>query len=189
MDTQELKPKSVRRRNKLYIFLAITALMIAGVVLIFKTLNSPAVGTISQSGVQSTSKPAAQAVPGKYSDKYISFSYPANLKPVPAQTSGTFLDVINLNSTDHTNDYLAIGILREALNNDSGLNHRKLHPEIYKQLSSSPDSVTFVSTASGFEKTGYFAHGDLVASVSLTSSYSNDLSQAYDLIAKSLSWK
>lgn len=176
------------RKRKLWVLGMALVLIIAGILLSIHLLSTPAQGTISQSGSQGT-KTEAPKLAHQYSDNYMSFIYPGTFDLVPVAKANNYLDIVNLSSNDRSNAYVAITVVRELLSNDPSLNYRRLHPEIYQVDTSDPTDATFTSTQNGFEKTGYIAHGGLVLSVSLSSSFSNDLSAIYGTIVKSLQWK
>jgi hypothetical protein len=152
-------------------------------------LNSAAVGTVTQQPtIQATANQANQK-PITYHGQYISFTVPKDLTIIASQKSGSYLEVVKLYSNDHTSRLVAIGIVRESLANDPGLNNRRGHPEIYKQLSDGSGNLVFTKDQSGSEYTGYLSHADLVATISLSSPYTYDLSVDYKAIAKSWQWK
>ncbi len=156
---------------------------------VVQKFNSTAVGIVSQQPTIKTAANQANQKLGTYHGQYISFSVPKDLKIITSQRSGSYLEVVNLYSNDHTSRLVAIGIVRESLENDSGLNYRRGHPEIYKQHSDGPGSLVFTKDQSGSEYTGYLPHAGLVATISLSSPYTYDLSVDYQAIAKSWQWK
>jgi len=179
----------VRKKHIKITLLSLMMLSILAAIALFViNMNSPAVGTVSDTAPQDPPKKQA-AAPGRYSDSYISFSYPAAFKINPSQKGANYLSVVSLVNTDHSGKYIAISVVRESLANDSGLNHRKSHPETYRLESSSSDRAVFTSAQNGSEKTGYIAHGGLVASVSITSAGVKDLNTDFGHIVNSLQWK
>jgi hypothetical protein len=108
---------------------------------------------------------------------------------VPSQQSKGYLDVISLNNTDHSGKYISIGVLKDSLANNSGINYRKTHPELYKQIESSSEKVVFDGLTGKSERTGFIAHNGLVSTISITANGNRDLTQDFDTIANSLQWK
>jgi hypothetical protein len=180
-----------RRRKIIAILILITAILIGGIIVIIKILNSPAVGTITPTVTQSSGAATVSTKPSNFSDKYISFTYPGNLEVLPIKKGVGYLDVVNLysNDTDHSSEHVAISIMSETLANDSGVNYRRTHTELYKEQPSTANMVTFTSTANGYEKTAYIIHGDQLTSVSVTAPGNKDLSSDFVMIINSLKWK
>jgi uncharacterized protein (UPF0333 family) len=182
----KLKPK---RKFKLLFTGAILILIIIAIAFFIKSMNGPAEGTITYaSSKQSIQKPT-QTAAHKYDGKYISFTYPAHYKVVPSQQSSGNLEIVSLDNTDHTGKYISIGVLKEVLTNDSGVNYRKLHPDLYKQLTSAPDKIVFIGTAQAAEQTGFLAHNGYVVTISVTANGNRDLTEDFNTIANNLNWK
>lgn len=176
----------VRHHHKfIIVFVVIGVLVIAGVVIVH-SLNGPANGTISQTlgltSKMSTSIPQNQST---YSGQYFSFKLPLHFKTVPQPAASNYLEVVNLFSTDHTSEQVAISVIREDLANDSGLNYRRNHPAIYKAAS----AMIFSKDMNGSEYTGFLTHNGLAASVSLSSPFQTDLSGVYKAVTDSWQWK
>jgi hypothetical protein len=187
-EKQTPKPKG-KKSTKLIIPVLILLVITGAIAIFIKNMNGPAEGEISQ--VQPTSvniKPGLGSS-GKYDGRYISFTYPANYQTTPAQKSGGFLEVVALNNTNHSGKYISVGVVKESLQNDSGVNYRIGHPELYKKIVSTPDSVAFKGTSQSAEQTGFIAHNGLVTSISLTAIGTKDLNTDYETIARSLKWK
>jgi hypothetical protein len=178
-----------KRRLKLGLLILGILTLGSVVVLVIKNMNGPAQGTVAYQNPNQPAIKPTQTTPSKYDGKFISFNYPTHYKIVPSQKSAGYLEVISLNSTDHSGKYVSVGILRETLTNDSGLNHRKAHPELYKLTSSTPNKVVFVGTGNEAEQTGFVAHNGLVATVSLTAISHKDLNEDFNIIVNSLHWK
>jgi hypothetical protein len=180
-----------RRRKIIAILTLIAAILVGGIIVIIKILNSPAVGTIAPTVTQPTSTTAASNKTGGFSDKYISFTYPGNLEVLPIKKGVGYMDVVSLysNDTDHSSEQVAISIMSEALANDPGVNYRRTHTELYKEQPSTANMVTFTSTANGYEKTAYITHGNQLTSVSVTAPGNKDLSSDFAMIINSLKWK
>lgn len=178
-------------KKSLKIGLPVLVLAVIGVIIfvIFRNMNGPAEGMVAQAPPTSEDTNNSPAKPGKYDGKYISLSFPAYYKITPSQKNGGYLEVVNLSNTNHSGKYVSIGVLRESLQNDSGYNHRITYPGIYKQVSASANSAVFTSTQNGSEQTGFFAHGGLVVSISLTANGNITLAADYNAIAESLQWK
>jgi hypothetical protein len=164
-------------------------ILLTSIVVLIKILSSPAVGTITPPSGKKIAVPTNSSAPGSYSGKYISFTYPSNFDISPLQKSGNFLEVVGLYSNDHLGRQVSIGVVPETLSNDSGVSYRRAHPEIYKELPSAPGSLIFTKDKAGSEYTGFLTHAGLVASVSLSSNYTKDLSADYKAIVKNWQWK
>lgn len=169
----------------------VVAVIVGVIIVIIKILNSPAIGTVIPTATQSSNTTTTSNEPINFSDKYISFTYPGNLEVIRSQKSAGVLDVINIysNSNDHSNEHVAISVVREAVANDSGISYRRAHKELYKEQAGSSGAILFTKTSSGNEKTAYIVHGDLLASVSLTVPGSKDLSKDFAMILNSFLWK
>lgn len=179
-----------RRRKIAFGLGTLLLLLIVGAVVIVNVLNSPAVGTITSASNAKFTMPLAEPKkPGTYSGKYISFTYPTTFSVNPSQKSPGLLDQVHLYSNDHSGKQVAIAVYRGTLANDSGVNYRKVHSELYKQTTDSKGDLVFIKSKNGSEYTSFLDHNDLVASVSLTSTYTKDLSADYQFIIKSFQWK
>jgi uncharacterized protein (UPF0333 family) len=189
MSEEKAEKRKPKRKLRLLLPAGFLLIVIAVIVLIIKNMNGPAEGKVAYvSQSQSAIKPTT-ATSKQYDGKYISFTYPEHYKIVPSQQSSGYLDIVSINNTDHSGKYISIGVLRESLANDSGVNYRKAHPELYKQVSASSDKIIYESTGDKAEKTGFVAHGGLVTTISITANGSRDLSQDFEVIANSLQWK
>jgi hypothetical protein len=184
-----LKTDWPRRRKITIIATALTLLMVAWIVILVKNLNSPAIGEITPPTGVKIAPLATSKNPGAYSGQYISFNYPKNFDVIPSQKSGGILEVASLYSNDHAGKQVSISVIRESIANDSGVNYRRGHPELYKQTKDSKDNLVFTKNQNGSEYTAFLVHGDLVASISLSSNYTKDLSADYQAIAKNWQWK
>jgi hypothetical protein len=183
---EKIKPK---RKIKFILLFTLIAALLAAAALFIKNMNGPAEGTVAYTSSNQTSLKPTTASSGKYEGQYISFEYPAHYKIVPSQKSNGILDTISLDNTDHSGKYVSISVLKEALGNDSGINYRKAHPELYTQVSSDTNRVVFAGKGASSERTGFIAHNGLVATVSVTANGSRDLSKDFDRIVNSLQWK
>jgi hypothetical protein len=178
-----------RRRKAVTLVTTFVLILIVTVIALVKILSSPAEGTIMSPNGKKIEEVATTKAPGSYSGKYISFNYPANFDITPSQKSGNYLEVVSLYSNDHAGKQISIGVVMESLDNDSGISYRRAHPEIYKRISSTGGSIIFSKDKDGSEYTGFMAHNGLVASLSLSSTYSKDLSADYSAIIKNGQWK
>jgi hypothetical protein len=186
---EEKKSKSKLRSKKLLLLILAMTLVAALITLFIKTMSSPAEGSVAS---QSTSQPAIKPTTsplGQYDGKYIKFSYPSHYQSVPSQKSDGYLEIVSLSSNDHSGKYISIGVVREALTNDSGINYRKAHPELYKLVSSGADKIVYSGLNNLAEYTGFIAHGGLVTTISVTANGSKDLAPDFNSIASSLEWK
>jgi uncharacterized protein (UPF0333 family) len=188
---KEHSPKQLKNKNpsKALLPLIILLIIAAAIFLLVKNMGGPAKGSVSTASPTAANIQAGQTGPAKYDDKYLSFTYPGGYKIVTSQKTGSFLDVVALTNSDHSNRYAAIGVVKESLDNDPGINYRVGHPDTYKQVSKTSDRVVFKSTQSSAEQTGFIAHNGLVVSISLTATSEKDLSKDYDTISNSLQWK
>lgn len=176
-----------KKRLKIFVPLLIAAVLAVAAVMFVKNMNGPAEGAVTQQ--QSSQTKVAVAVPGKYSDQFIGFTYPAHYTVVPSQKTAGYLDIVSLHNTDHSGKYVEVGLQRENLQTDPGYTHRKYNPGIYKQLSTTSGGAVFASSQNGSEQTGFITHGALVLSISLTANGNAQLDQDYNVIANSLQWK
>jgi hypothetical protein len=186
----EEKPiKTKKRKLKLLIPIFILFVIAILITLFVKNMNGPAEGSVAyhptnQANIKPTTSPA-----GQYDGKYVKFSYPPHYQKVESQKSEGYLDIVSLSNTDHSGKYISIGVLKESLTNDSGINYRKGHPELYKLVPSSPDKIIYAGINNTAEYTGFIAHGGLVTTVSITANGNRDLSDDFNSITNSLEWK
>jgi hypothetical protein len=177
-------------KKKLKYIIPLFILIVLGIIttLFIKNMNGPAQGSVAYTASnQSTIKPATPSSK-KYNGQQISFTYPEHYKIVPSQQSKGYLDIISLNNTDHSGKYISIGVIKENLTNDSGINYRRIHPELYKQIASSSEKVVFDSISGKSERTAFIAHNGLVSTVSFTANGNRDLTEDFDTIVNSLQW-
>jgi hypothetical protein len=183
--------QKVKVKKKLKYLLPLLILLVLGVftALFIKNMNGPAQGSVAYTSASQNAVNPSSATSAKYDGPQISFTYPQHYKIVPSQQSKGYLDVISLNNTDHSGKYISIGVLKDSLANNSGINYRKIHPELYKQIESSSEKVVFDGLSGKSERTGFIAHNGLVSTISITANGNRDLTQDFDTIANSLQWK
>jgi hypothetical protein len=184
---RQLSSAQARRRRRQRLAGLIILIFVASAVAV-KLFGGPAEGTISKNPKVIKFDNAAKVTNGAYDGQYFYITYPSSLQPNASAKSAPYLNVVNLFSTQHTSEHVAIALVREELSRDSGLNYRQQHPELYSPVAGS-DGLVFSKTQAGFEKTGFFSHDGLVLSISLTASGAQDVGGDYDSIAKSLIWK
>jgi len=176
------------KNPRVYIPLLVVAVVVATGILAARNLNAPAEGTITNAGSEQSVTHDITQPEKTYSGKYIGFRYPALYEEIPAAKSTGYLDSVKLVISRGHNKYASIGLLKENISNDSGVNYRKLHPEIYSLLKDTPSYVLF-SKKDGTEYTGFIAHGDSVLTVSFTSVATAELKSDYETIIRSLEWR
>lgn len=177
-----------KNRTKLITVIVLLVIIPIGLVwMVVRTLNAPAEGSINNSGDTASSR-RVQA-PGNYDDSYLSFKYPGNFTVLAPEKSASYLDSITLLSDDHPSIFVAMSLVSESLGNDSGLNYRQLHPELYEITKDTSNSKVFSREQGGAEYTGFIAHNGLVLAISLTSVSPTHLADNYDFLANSLAWK
>ncbi len=180
----------LKRRKKLPLALSAVATFSLAIIFLVHSFNSPAVGTInSVLSSRTENSPMAQKPSEQYDGKYVSFSYPAQYKPAESNLSGNFLEVYRLYDNGLSSRSITVGVMRETLENDSGLNFRRNHPDIYQSQTSPAGSAIFVSHQNGFERTVYISHGGLVLSLSALDPAGRDMSGVEEDIINSLKWK
>jgi hypothetical protein len=184
----QVKTLITKRRLKLFLPVLITLIIIGAAALFIKNINGPAEGTIAYQSSEPTIKPS-QNTPHKFNGQYTTFTYPNYFSVINSQKTSGILDIATLYSNDHTQKQLAYKVLQESLNNDSGLNYRKIHPDLYKEQKDQYGNLLFIKIQNGSEYTGFIVHNNLVASVSLSSTLNKDLSADYNTIVKNLEWK
>lgn len=182
---------AIYTRKRLLIIISIVIIILIIIFLVVRSLNAPASGTIIQNPTSGVDKlKTTMLASTHYSDAYISFTYPGSFKPAPSQKSGTILDQVTLVDTvRHTGELISVGIYKENFASESGITFRKEHPEKYQIVTNTPEKIIFKNKGGSAEYTGFMTHKDLVLSLSLSSYNSSDLSQDYNSIAKSLTWK
>jgi hypothetical protein len=146
--------------------------------------DKPAQGTIlHQPNLQSTS-PTVKAAPTTFVGQAMTFIVPPGYRTVVALPKDSYLEQVSLISTDHSGKGANISLIREAVSNDSGLNYRLDHPELYKQV-----AEHVFAKQDGSEYTGYLTHDNLVAVVSFSSTQSLSLQQDYQQLVDSWQWR
>lgn len=161
------------------VVLVFLALFIIGI----KNLNSPAQGTVTQNNLDNVAKIASG--PQQYSDTYITFTYPGSYSISPTDKQNSYLDIVNLVSKARRDQYAAISVVKENIDSDSGVNYRRLHPEMYKSVSSSSNQLIFVKDDQT-EYTGYLQKGNYTVTISFTSVAASDMSADYQVVANSI---
>jgi hypothetical protein len=182
------KPKN-RRRWKFIAAVVILLLIIAPVAVFIKNMNGPAQGAVAYTSPSQPANEPASSQPKNYDGKFISITYPDHYKIVPSQQSNGYKETISLTDTDHSGKYITIGVLKESLNNDSGISYRRSHPELYKIIASGADKAIFSGTSSAAEMTGFIAHEGYVATISITANGQRDLTEDFNTLSNSLTWK
>ena len=181
------QPRRVSRKKIIIPIIVILALVGVGI-FIFRSINSPAEGIVSQTPPDSSQDIDPYASPGTYSGKYISFEYPADYKPMPSTLSGIFVEVDYFYGTKDKSKQISVDVSREALGDDSGLAYRREHPELYKPTAAAGGVIIFTGV-DGHERTAYLEHAGLVVSVAVSSSNLNDLTSDSQTVVSSLKWK
>jgi hypothetical protein len=175
------------RRPKVFIPLAAVILIGAAAISAISRLNSPAQGTVTtQAPVPADNKLLSGN--NSYSDSVLSFEYPASYQTKPVTKQPGYLDSVSLITTKRRDRFVNISVYPGTLANDSGVNYRQLHPDIYKKQPSTPQQFTF-SKFDGTEYTGFIQSGANVVSISFTSVSPVDETADYHTIADSLKLK
>jgi len=186
MEDQPQKKKSMRKIILPIIIILLIAAIVAGFI---KNMDGPAKGSIAYTSSNPTTAKTTIAAPRTYNGQAISFNYPSNFAISSSKKDAGVLDQVLLVGNDHQGKQAAIEVLQESVNNDSGYNYRKSHPNLYKQQRDAFGNIVFVKSQGGSEYTGLIVHGGMVASVSLSTSLDRDLSNDYNAIVKNLQWK
>jgi hypothetical protein len=176
------------KRPKVFIPLILALLLVAAVVLAIRNMNGPAEGTVTTPLNDDPAVIKGRPSSKSFNDKVISFDYPSEYQVTSSDKVPGRVDVIDLVKTNPHDQSIAISVTEGSLNTDSGVSYRRLHPELYKNVSISPLNQVF-SKSDGTEYTGFIQYGGRVIAISLTSVSKKDLSQDYNLIAGSLQWK
>jgi hypothetical protein len=119
------------RKKKVLLPLIGLLLFVGLVILAIHNLNAPAVGTINQKPPSKSDAEDPYANPGKYSGKYISFTYPARYRKVNTQLSGSYLEVAGFYATNQSSKQISVGVLKEDIKEDSGIRLRRLQTDKY----------------------------------------------------------
>jgi hypothetical protein len=189
-EIDQARKTPIYKKPKLLIPILIIGLLIVATILAVKNLNAPAEGTINQTPPLSAEKQDPYANPANYAGKYVSFTYPAHYKKVPTQVTGNYLEVVGFYATDQSGKQISVGVLKEGINEDSGVKLRRQQSNKYREQPRTQSGVViFKSTASGNESTAYIPHGDKVATVSLTSPPGWNLDSDLQTVLSSLKWK
>jgi hypothetical protein len=180
-----LKRLSFLRRPKVFIPLVVGLFLISLVILAIKNLNTPAVGSVSQTPPTQAAKTDPYSSSGSFSGKYVSFQYPAHYKTVPTKLSGGYLEVVEYHTTDISGKQINIGVSPGSVSDNSGVIFRRQHKELYQE-NDSRGWVEFTKL-DGTEETFFISHNSLLASVSLTAPYKDQSGDAL-FVASSLRW-
>lgn len=185
------KQTSRRRKLRLGLFVALALALI--LVAAGRIINSPATGSITQLGASApqtgNSVLAFTESSKQYDGKYISFTYPSDYQAGYSNLSGNYLEVHRIYSPNHSDQFITVGIVRESVENDSGVHYRQNHPEIYKPQPAPASSLIFLSRQNGFERTVFTAHSDLVVSIVAVDAAGNDITSDQQQVIDSLKWK
>jgi hypothetical protein len=182
----------VKRRRVLAVLVvvAFVALIIAVFLLI---TGGPATGQIKQSGQPTQDPNAKQAITKTYTGKYLSFMYPASYttEPSPVDNAHIYLEMANFAAHGAAGELSVTVQPSVPLASLSGMHLRQSEPSVYQQAPITTDGNTgyiFSSTANGFEKTAFIAHGDIVVTIALSTPNNSDLTDDFNQILSSLQW-
>ena len=149
---------------------------VAGAVMLWRTVQKPAVGLIQ---VAPSARASVAAVPTTYEQlkgQTFTAEYPSNfaLAPMGARTNYTGTDNFVLASKPiATSDHLAISVVSDTgLVNFPAYHLRKLQPTVYTESVRQVGTDTahiMTKTADGFEETVFTEHQGWLSIVSLTS--------------------
>jgi hypothetical protein len=179
----------VSKRPKVMVGVVILLLVMAAFVMALHNLNSPAQGTVTTQNTDSQPTATSGSKENKqYSGAAITFNYPSKFVIQTNPKSPGYLDSVNLITSGRRDEYAAMSVTKDTFDTDSGISYRRNHPDLYKTNLKSSNSIVFTKLDST-ELTGFFQHGDMTASISLTSVSAKDLSADYVVIADSLQWK
>lgn len=177
------------RRPKVLFPLVTAIIIIAAIVLAVRTLNSPVEGTVTTQVSDTTAgQPKDRPAYKTYSDQFVSFNYPSKYNAEAGQKSSGYIDTINLGKVSQRTEFAAIGIYKGELANESGINYRRGHPELYKLVPTSGGTVLYAKNDST-EYTGFLQKGEDVVTISFTSVGPYDFSSDYKTVAGSLQLK
>lgn len=186
---KEQTPKRRKLQLGLFVALALALILVAA----GHTINSPATGTITRSGgsaAQSSNSVLVFTESSKqYDGKYINFTYPSDYQAGYSSLNGNYLEIHRIYGPSHSDRSIIVGVVRESIANDSGVLYRQNHPEIYKSQPAPAGSLIFLSGQSGFERTVFITHADLVASISAVDPGGHDITDALNAVVNSLAWK
>jgi hypothetical protein len=175
-------------KRRLTLIIAVLVVSAGVVILLLKSLNGPAEGTLSsnQTSASKTQSPKNQI--HIYKGKYVSFTYPANYRVTSTAAAKGSLEGVNLYATNLTSKQVSVAVTQESLEQDSGVLLRRAHPETYHLESSTPGKVVFTSQASTYEIAQFMSQGGLVASIDISCPYKQDLRTDFDQISTSFKW-
>ncbi|HXY18003.1 MAG TPA: hypothetical protein VEH48_01105 [Candidatus Nitrosopolaris sp.] len=176
-----------RRLKSKYAIPGVILLVIVGlIVLVVRSLSAPAVGSVSQTPPSQSQPTVPYNQPGTYKGQYVSFSYPAHYRPTPTGLSGSYLETVVYSSTDQSQKKIDVGISKGSPSTDGSVIYRQQHPELYRE-NTSAIWLEFIKL-DGTEDTFFLQHGNLEASVSVSSPY-GDLGSDALYVASSLRWR
>jgi hypothetical protein len=178
------------KKPKVFVPLVILLAFVMIIFLAVRSLNAPAVGTISQTPPAKAEVRDPYADPGTYNGKYISFNYPEHYKKIPSQKTGSILEVADFYATDQTSKQISLSVIKENITDDSGIRLRRQQPAIYhEEPRTKTGIIEFSSTSSGSERTAFVPHDDMVAAIAVTAPPDWDLAPDMQTILISLKWK
>lgn len=175
-------------------------LLVAGLVMasmtfgffILKISNGPAEGVITQVASGSERNPEKEETkPAVLEGTYIRFEYPGSYRKIASQKN-TSLETVNLLGNITAGGEIAVSVSRGPLSEDSAVKLRRLQKQTYNEQALKLPRITgvvFTKNPPGFEKTAIIEQGDNIARIAVSSSVGRDLSEVFDLVTSSFSWK
>ena len=174
--------------KKPLVAVSILIFIVLGVILLIRSLTSPAIGSVSQIPAKDQVTRTGTTQEGYYAGKYITFNYPGTYHKVPSRLSGNILEVADYVATDNSSEEFTVGVSQGSLSNDSGITFRRQHPDVYHEEARTMNSVTFTKSSSGFERIVFISRNNYVASVAFTDPQGTDLTADSRHVADSLKW-
>jgi hypothetical protein len=183
--------RASKRRQAALGVIGVILLISGGAIYGVRLLNGPAEGSIIQAAPVSSRLAAdPHGAPSTYRGAYLTFTVPADYEQLQPKLSGSYVEVAGYYSTDHRQKHIAVAVVRESLDSDSGLSYRQTHPALYHQTAAQGQGLIFArDDASGSERTAYLTHDGVVASVAISSPFQTDLQPDLQAILTSLVWR
>lgn len=169
--------KLTKKRKILFLILILMVAVFGFMVLLLRNLfDSPSQGVITGNVTSSSQKSEFNQKPTYYSNKFVSFNYPASLSEVPSpKIVSPVIANASFKYPDIQTWYLNIDILNVPagdLASNNSYEFRKINPNIYQQstlnINGEPVIVMTDKSSSTYSKVAFLVNGTYQATISLT---------------------
>ncbi|HSH31283.1 MAG TPA: hypothetical protein VK963_01305 [Candidatus Saccharimonadales bacterium] len=184
-------------KNSRLLLLGLLLVPLIGVVLLWKSVNSPAIGTITKSAPPQGNVAEPEVELEQLDGRYISFTHPTSYKVSPKEpVNAAALEQYVLVSGSFPSKLLAVTVTRlpsGSLADDSSYKLRQLQSETYLEQKRriDGDQVSLMIKRAGFERVTFWPHNGMLATIVLSSGApdQDELEQEYARILESWRWQ